>query len=102
MISESWVDESTAAYSEVGYFDYGYMWWTTDEGAYLAVGTGGQRVYVNPKLRLVLVNRVDTSSGIGRAVWFSTLPRYSAVLQVQIRCVELRVQPTCGGWYSMR
>ncbi len=69
IISADWVRESTTKYSDVGQFGYGYMWWTLHNGVYLASGTGGQKILVDPANKLVVVNRVDTGKGASRAWW---------------------------------
>jgi CubicO group peptidase (beta-lactamase class C family) len=76
VIPESWIDESIARHTA---FDdgsgYGYMWWILPDSSYLAVGTGDQRVYVDPGRDLVIVNRVDTGRGLGRRIWWFWGPR---------------------------
>jgi CubicO group peptidase (beta-lactamase class C family) len=50
---------------------YGYLWWVFDgptatgpyEGAYTAVGAGGQFITVLPKLNLVVAHKTDFSGG---------------------------------------
>jgi len=52
-------------------FGYGYLWWVFDgpaatgpyEGAYSAVGAGGQFITVLPKLNLVVAHKTDFSGG---------------------------------------
>lgn len=78
VISKDWVQQSTSMVTD---FEdgrgrgYGYMWWTMGEGRILATGTGGQKILIDPSRDLVLVNRVDTSEGFGRAIWWSYGPR---------------------------
>ncbi|MBJ2156790.1 beta-lactamase family protein [Variovorax sp. IB41] len=40
----------------LGVTGYGYGWWLTDDGAMLALGHSGQRIYVHREERLVVVN----------------------------------------------
>ena len=47
------------------------MWWTLEDGVYLASGTGGQKLLIDPKNKLVVVNRVNTGKGLSRGLWFS-------------------------------
>ena len=71
IISPGWIKRSTTPYSDVGDgWGYGYMWWTLPEGGYLATGTGGQKLFVDPARKLVVVNRVDTGEGLRRGLWF--------------------------------
>lgn len=46
------------------------MWWTFEKGAYLATGTGGLKLLVDPARKLVVVNRVDTGDGLRCGLWF--------------------------------
>ncbi|MEJ2504530.1 MAG: serine hydrolase, partial [Gemmatimonadota bacterium] len=87
LLPESWVDESTAARSDLGDgAGYGYMWWTYDAGAldpdrypelsrralFMGRGTGGQGLWVIPEADLVVVHRGDTDHGRevdGRTAW---------------------------------
>lgn len=81
LISEEWVDESTAPLSDSGDYIpgtyYGYMWWVFPEGygagkdyarigehvMYAALGAFGQVIMVIPDMQLVFVHRVDSYSG---------------------------------------
>jgi CubicO group peptidase (beta-lactamase class C family) len=72
IVPSAWVHESTQPYSEstasgirVG---YGYLWWTSPpgasqgtfaNGAYTAIGAGGQYAFVFPRHDLAVVIRVD-------------------------------------------
>lgn len=71
VISESWVQESTAPHSSTGVGGYGYMWWvetdgnglpgvTLPQGTYWAWGTRGHYLLVIPSWDLVVVHRVNT------------------------------------------
>ena len=69
---ESWVAESTKAYSDAGRSGgYGYMWWVAangkhlphakiPDGSYSARGHRGHHVLVIPRWDLVIVHRVNT------------------------------------------
>lgn len=52
VLPERWMEESTAP--SRGFAGYGYMWWLQDHGGYAASGIFGQRIYINPKERLVI------------------------------------------------
>ncbi len=66
VISEAWVAESTASYSDIG---YGYMWWIGTNGlhfgqkfpgkVYSGIGNWGQFVLVDPVRDLVIVHRTE-------------------------------------------
>lgn len=60
IVSETWVEESTQAHSQGGYFGskYGYHWWVEDTGEvnyYYAMGYGGQYIFIAPERNLVAV-----------------------------------------------
>ena len=40
----------------LGLTGYGFSWWLRDDGAMLAMGHSGQRLYVNRARKLVVVN----------------------------------------------
>jgi CubicO group peptidase (beta-lactamase class C family) len=73
IISREWIDESTAAYSDLGEDGgYGYMWGVSLNGKpgdfipvsfYWHTGYGGHLLMVIPKLDLVIVHRVNTDIG---------------------------------------
>ena len=70
LLSEHWVQRSTALYSiDNDFMGYGFMWWVfLDDrfepyGAYAALGVGNQMIAVFPKLDIVIVNRADTYRG---------------------------------------
>jgi CubicO group peptidase (beta-lactamase class C family) len=68
IVPQEWVDSSTAPYSPISeWTEYGYQWWTysrrvVDEGLVavndisIAVGRGGQYIWVVPHLELVAVS----------------------------------------------
>ncbi|MDN5202772.1 serine hydrolase [Fulvivirgaceae bacterium BMA10] len=69
IITESWVEKSTSAYSSdlPGFKNrggYGYLWWvdqsTFSEPCYYASGLGGHRVFIFPRSKLVIVHNVNT------------------------------------------
>jgi hypothetical protein len=76
IIPESWVAESTTAYSDARTVNaceggYGYMWWVAADGRHLpnvalpdgsfsARGAGGQHVLVISAWDVIIVHRVDT------------------------------------------
>jgi len=72
VIPASWVEESTASYSDAGASGgYGYLWWvsvdgkhfsgvTVPDGTYSARGAGGHYIIVIPDMDLVVVHRVNT------------------------------------------
>jgi CubicO group peptidase (beta-lactamase class C family) len=71
IVPQAWVTESLTSYSDVGRgVGYGYLWWIMPDGSYLATGTGGQKIHVYPKERMVIVNQVDTGAGLRRLIWW--------------------------------
>lgn len=56
VISESWVDISTQGHIKEELFDqYGFQWRIDHTGHYMAVGWGGQYIFVIPKTNMVVV-----------------------------------------------
>ena len=93
VIPEEWVDDSVRSHSMLGPTGYGYMWWIRENGDWMATGTGGQKVIIDPERRLVLVNRVDTGEGFGRGVWFSFGPRMNNGHMRQLKELILSAAP---------
>ena len=94
IISADWVRESTTKYSDVGQFGYGYLWWTLDNGVYLASGTGGQKILVDPANKLVVVNRVDTGKGASRAWWIENGRSVNNTQFLEISRLIMETAPT--------
>ena len=70
ILSEHWVDRSSALYSiDTEIMGYGFYWWILrqppflDHGMYAALGVGNQFIAVLPKSDMVIVNRADTYEG---------------------------------------
>ena len=56
IISSGWIEDSTRKHVAArGFPGYGYQWWTADAGSYIAVGYGGQYIYVIPDKNLIVV-----------------------------------------------
>ena len=58
IISSAWVNQSTSLQFDNRQEGYGYQWWMAKYGkydAYQAMGFGGQRIVVIPKLDSVIV-----------------------------------------------
>ena len=56
IVSEKWVEESTAEHSRWKKMNlpYGYLWWIGENSGYAAMGDGGNIIYVNPDKNLVV------------------------------------------------
>ncbi len=60
IIPAAWVDRSTRKHISATLQDgYGYQWWVTDEGIYMALGYAGQFIFVVPEQELVVVFTSD-------------------------------------------
>lgn len=63
IVSQEWIEESTAKIIEVEGIHYGYYWWVDNIGGhkvYYAWGHGGQFVYIIPELKMTIVITCDT------------------------------------------
>jgi CubicO group peptidase (beta-lactamase class C family) len=75
ILSPEWIRRSTQKHSIFNARQptrgYGYLWWI-DDGMYYAAGTGGQRLFVIPDMKVVIVHRVNTESKVrvkSRPLW---------------------------------
>ena len=56
IVPSAWVESSTRKHIDATLFDhYGYQWWIDSAGYYMAVGFGGQFIFVIPDKNLVAV-----------------------------------------------
>ena len=56
LVAASWVQASTRKHISATLQDgYGYQWWIADNGVYMALGYGGQFIFVSPSLNMVVV-----------------------------------------------
>ncbi|MCJ7568186.1 MAG: beta-lactamase family protein [Anaerolineales bacterium] len=56
IVPSEWVKASTRKYVSATLEDgYGYQWWVDDSGMYLALGYGGQFIFVIPEKEMVVV-----------------------------------------------
>ena len=62
IVPASWVEDSTRKHISATLEDgYGYQWWVDDSGVYLALGYGGQFIFVVPEKEMVVVFTSDLS-----------------------------------------
>ncbi|MFV0413292.1 MAG: serine hydrolase, partial [Oscillospiraceae bacterium] len=56
IVPAQWVAESTRGHSRWGSLPYGYLWWVIDgkRHIYVAMGDGGNTIYVNAQKQLVV------------------------------------------------
>jgi len=94
IIPSDWIARSLVKYSggedEVG---YGYMWWIMPGGTYLATGTGGQKIWLDPMNELMIVNRVDTGEGFRRGLWWDAGVRVNNSNMRELSRLILQAQP---------
>ncbi len=68
IIPPTWVAASTRKHISWVLLDYGYQWWSVDDGIFMARGYGGQSIFVAPEHELVIAitsNLSGTDSGVG-------------------------------------
>ena len=62
IVPSSWVEDSTRKHISATLEDgYGYQWWVDDSGIYMALGYGGQFIFVVPEKDMVVVFMSDLS-----------------------------------------
>lgn len=87
IIDESWIKASTsnqigdefANYGAQQGIKYGYQWWVPSEGSFMAVGWGGQTIFVMPELDVIVVktgNDFFKSNIVGKYVFPSIKSYY--------------------------
>lgn len=56
VIPEGWIQNCTSAQQRMHPLSYGYLWWVVDEKehSFVALGDGGNGIYVNPARQLVV------------------------------------------------
>lgn len=56
IVSKKWINESIKEHSRYNELNlpYGYLWWLDDDHNYMAMGDGGNVIYVNPQKQLVI------------------------------------------------
>ncbi len=60
IISAGWIRDSTRSYVDATLQDgYGYQWWVSDSGVYMALGYAGQFIFVVPQKGMVVVFTSD-------------------------------------------
>lgn len=60
IISTDWIRDSTRSYGDATLQDgYGYQWWVSDSGVYMALGYAGQFIFVVPQKGMVVVFTSD-------------------------------------------
>ena len=90
VVPDGWLDAATSTQVKVGREgrrDYGYQWWTFDDGAFMAGGIFGQAIFIDPARDLVIVTHSswDDAQGISAN---QSMERYGFFEAVQ-RAVEV-------------
>ena len=94
IVPESWIDQSVKSYSKIGDNGYGYLWWIRPNGDWMATGTGGQKIIIDSIEELVMINKIDTGEGYGRALWFMRGPRMTNTHMRELKRLILAAAPT--------
>jgi CubicO group peptidase (beta-lactamase class C family) len=85
ILTRDYVERATSTHYRLGRYGYGYLWWTTQlpyrggaTPAFMALGNGGQRIIVVPRLDLavaVMAGEYATLGGYGE-LETAIVPRY--------------------------
>jgi CubicO group peptidase (beta-lactamase class C family) len=67
VLPQGWMQQSTAPSSANP--GYGYLWWLRDDNAYAASGIFGQRIYINPRARVVIAQHAARAEASRPADW---------------------------------
>jgi CubicO group peptidase (beta-lactamase class C family) len=91
-----WIEESTAAYSDVHWEygvirvpQYGYHWWvgkTGEERIFFATGHGGQNIVVIPDLNMVVVTTTNPNLSF-TASWTQSLRVFALIVNDVLKAV---------------
>lgn len=54
IVSTKWIKESTSPHINLGDLSYGYLWWILDDHSFVAMGDGGNSIYVDTKDNIVI------------------------------------------------
>jgi len=108
VVPRDWVEASTRPHAVIDeYTEYGYQWWTysdriVEEGhvdvndIFIAVGRGGQYIWVVPQYELVVVSTAwnDNNGESSSPVFFRfVLPAVRAVEDANYKTDAVRAQP---------
>ena len=85
VLPDGWIDQATNLQIEVGregVRDYGFQWWTLDNGTYMAGGIFGQSIFIDPNRALVVVTHSSWEDAEGLTAGQSA-ERYKFIAAVQ-------------------
>ena len=78
IVPAKWIEQSTTAHSSSNRFGYGHSWWRSlghptwlSDEMFLATGTAGQKLLIDPKNKLVVTHRTDTRMGLVRGFYIA-------------------------------
>ncbi len=65
IVPDGWLAEATSTRTGIGIPDrgYGYQWWTSADGSFMARGIFGQAVFIDPARRLVIASNANWAAG---------------------------------------
>lgn len=53
-LDKGYIKESTSPHINLGDLSYGYLWWILDDHSFIAMGDGGNSIYVDTKDNIVI------------------------------------------------
>ena len=69
VLPDDWLSEATRTQIRTDRnqtFDYGYQWWTRDDGSFAAFGAFGQSIFIDPNRDLVIATNASWRDARGK------------------------------------
>ncbi|HUN55606.1 MAG TPA: serine hydrolase [Smithella sp.] len=95
VLPEGWIAEATAKQADTtdADFNYGYQWWTFNDGSYAARGIFGQGIFIDPKRKLVIASNGDWPHATDHQGGDQAKKRVAFYRQVQ-QAIDNEAKPT--------
>jgi CubicO group peptidase (beta-lactamase class C family) len=86
VLPQGWIASATTRQADTGYPDlnYGYQWWTYDDGSYAARGIFGQGIFLDPLRNLVIASNSNWLKATDRETVGKQREAFYAAVQAAI------------------